>query len=159
MQRHIAHACLPVCEAVGTDGTGRTVKLGQAAQAEETFEAGQHLWLPVILIPTFFVKSAGWGGGEAAGSQGNICSDAVSLAFSVLLLCPWLKQPVPGPAALRYRGSRPCATPSLSTGFISHPEHPPGARQAPATLPHPSRASLWPGHPAANPLQRVSHKK
>lgn len=35
---------MPTGEAVGTDRTGCTVKLGQAAQAEkETFGAGQHL--------------------------------------------------------------------------------------------------------------------
>lgn len=62
-----------MCEAVGTDGTGHTVKLGQAAQAkEETFEARQHLQLPLILAPILFVKSSGWRGGEAAWSQGTL---------------------------------------------------------------------------------------
>jgi len=89
-------SCMPMCEAVGTDGTGRSVKLGQAAQAEEEmFESGQHLQLAVILLPTIIVKLAGWGGGEATGSQRNACSGAVSPAFSVLPQCRRL----PGPAA------------------------------------------------------------
>lgn len=99
------HPHMPVCEAVGTDGTGHMVKLGQAAQAkEETFEARQHLQLPVILTPILFAKS-GWRGGESAGSQGTFDLMLFPLPPSNPPQCPWL----PGPTVPHYGCSKPHA--------------------------------------------------
>lgn len=136
MHAVLYHLCTGLCESVAADGAGCPGKLGQAAQSKEISEAGQHLQLPLILIPTSFVKSAGCGGREAAGSQGALFR--CHFPFPCHPFCLALQHHVmdaPGPTSL-----------SPSSAFISGRGCPPRVRKAPAALSHPSRALLQPGH-------------
>lgn len=132
------HLCTGLGESVAADGTGRMVKLGQAAQAKEISEAGQHLQQPLILIPTSFVKSAGCGGREAAGSQGALIRCHFPChPFCLALQHHVMDAPNPTPPSL--------SPASISPAFISGRECLPRVRRAPAALLHPSRALLQPG--------------
>lgn len=121
------------------------VKLGQAAQAkEEACEAGQHLQLLILLIPTLSMKSAGRGGKGAVRAQGA----HASMPFPCLPLCSALPHCVTdasGPNPLFHLYFRLWVSPWV--------------RSAPAVLSHPVKLYCSQGTAAADVLQRVSCRK
>lgn len=151
-----------MCEAVGTDGTGHTVKLGQAAQAGRLLFRG-NIWGQAASAAPHYPRShiickiiwmeRRW----SSLVPRNTFSDALSSA-SLQSSPPCVHGCL---APLHHIMGAPSPTPpSHHAGFIWHCGHVPRTGRAPAALPHPSRALLQPGHQqlTTHPLQEFLTK-